>query len=94
MLTVATPSDDDEQDDADDDEEDEEEVGRIRNPRSLNFNFIQLISGDALASDAVLATGGVDATSFRTLAKNFEAHWFNCGLVEPGMSFCRLRHLT
>jgi hypothetical protein len=33
-------------------------------------------------------------TSFLTLAKNCEAHWFNCRWVDPGINRCRLRHLT
>lgn len=59
----------DEQDEA---EEMDEVDGKMRNPRSLNFNFIQPISGILLLlvvdeSDKVI-------TSFLTLAKNCEAH--------------------
>ena len=63
---------DDVVEEAQDEAEEMEEVdGRMRNPRSLNFNFIQPISGILLLvvdeSDKVI-------TSFLTLAKNCEAH--------------------
>ena len=63
---------DDVVEEAQDEAEEMEEVdGRMRNPSSLNFNFIQPISGILLLvvdeSDKVI-------TSFLTLAKNCEAH--------------------
>lgn len=63
---------DDVVEDAQDEAEEMDEVdGKMRNPRSLNFNFIQPISGILLLvvdeSDKVI-------TSFLTLAKNCEAH--------------------
>lgn len=76
----------------DEEEEDMEEVGggRMRKPLSLSLSFIQPTSGNLL----VLAGESEVITSFLTLAKNCEAHWFNCGCVEPGINRCRFRHLT
>lgn len=71
--------DDDEEDDElveKDEPEEDDPVGKMRSPRWLNFNFIQpgATSVVSLAPD-----GPTDWTSFLTLAKNLEAHWFNCG---------------
>jgi hypothetical protein len=67
-----TDVEDDVVEDAQDEAEEMDEVdGKMRNPRSLNFNFIHPISGILLLvvdeSDKVI-------TSFLTLAKNCEAH--------------------
>ena len=85
------PDVDDVVEEAQDEEEEMEEVGgRMRNPRSLSFNFIHPTSGNL----PMFAGESEVITSFLTLAKNCEAHWFNCGWVEPGINRCRLRHLT